>query len=213
MCQFNVWIFFVDFVDDFVLQDGGLQNVGFIDGSYFVMMFVGGFKSDVCDMFDFKVVIYFGIKGFFMLIVVFVVFWLVEVDVVGQFVYVENVEVVSSDVGVQWVEFFQFLIQFGWVQVVEQFKVFMQWQQCVMFWLFCWWQVFLFWIVDGVEQDCICLFVFGDGCLWQGSFLMVDGCFVNVILVGGNVYGKMLVYGFQYFYCLVYYFWVNVIIW
>lgn len=46
-------------------------------------MFVSRFKCDVGDMFDFKMVIYFGIKGFFILFVIFAVFWLIEIDVVG----------------------------------------------------------------------------------------------------------------------------------
>ncbi len=171
----------------------------------------GGFKSDARDTLDLKAVIHLGIKGFLMLTAAFAAFRLAEVDAAGQFAYAENVEAVSSDVGAQRAELFQPLIQFGRAQVAEQFKVFTQRQQRATLWLFRRRQVLPFRTADGAEQDRIRLLASGDGRLRQGSSLTVDGRPANVILAGGNVHGKTLAHGFQYFHRLVHHFRANAI--
>lgn len=168
MRQLNVRILLADLADDFAPQDGGLQNVGLIDGSHFVTTLAGGFKSDARDTLDLKAVIHLGIKGFLMLTAAFAAFRLAEVDAAGQFAYAENVEAVSSDVGAQRAELFQPLIQFGRAQVAEQFKVFTQRQQRATLWLFRRRQVLPFRTADGAEQDRIRLLASGDGRLRQG---------------------------------------------
>ena len=211
MRQLNVRILFADLTDDFAPQNRGLQNVGFIDGGHFVTTFTGRFKSDARDTFDFKAVIHLGIKSFLMLTAAFAAFRLAEVDAAGQFANAENVEAVGGDVGAQRAELFQPLIQFGRAQVAEQFEVFTQRQQGAALWLFCGRQVFPLRAANGAEQDRVRLLASGDRRLRQGSSLAVDGRAADVVLAGGNVHGKTLAHGFQYFHRLVHHFRANAI--
>ena len=211
MRQLNVRILLADLGDDFAPQNGRLQDVGLIDGGHFVTTLTSGFKSDARDTFDFKAVIHLGIKGFLMLTAAFAAFWLAEVDAAGQFANAENVEAVGSDVGAQRAELLQPLVQFGRTQVAEQFEVLTQRQQRTALWLLGGRQVFPFRTTDGAEQDRIRLFASGDGRLRQGSPLTVNSRPTDVILAGGNVHGKTLAHGFQYFHRLVHHFRANAI--